>query len=82
MAPVTVRRMTPTAACTEPCYGSRMSLLGILVLVLVAALICWALTLVPAPPRIIQILQLLVIVIVVIYVVSAVFGGGPVIRVD
>lgn len=58
-----------------------MSLLGILVVVLVAALICWAITLVPASPRVLQILQLLVVVIVIVYVVSAVFGGGPVIRV-
>jgi hypothetical protein len=72
-----------------------MSLLGLLVVVLVAALICWGLSLLPGrgvPPRIVLILQLLVVIFVlilqllvvifiIVWIVSAVFGSGPVIRV-
>jgi hypothetical protein len=58
-----------------------MSLVGILVAVLLAACICWVVTLIPASPRAKQILQMAVVVIVIVWLVYAVFGGGPVVRV-
>jgi hypothetical protein len=58
-----------------------MSLVGLLVAVLLVAVICWVLSLVPLEPRIRTILQVVIVVVFLLWVLAALGGWGPTIRV-
>lgn len=58
-----------------------MSLVGLLIVILLALLICWLITLFPVDGRIQRILQIVVVVFVLLYVLGSIAGWGPVIRV-
>jgi hypothetical protein len=59
-----------------------MSLVGLLVAVLLVAVICWVLGMIPMEPRIRTILQIVVAVVFLLWVLAALGGWGPTIRVS
>lgn len=59
-----------------------MSLVGLLVAVLLVAVICWVLGMVPMEPRIRTILQIVIVVVFLLWVLASLGGWGPTIRVS